>query len=312
MRNIRNKTDDRPIYATKILTIFYLIAKAVIKSENMVRYFAADLRKDRITVGGNELSVGSFAMLLLEEGYKDDTLLHITPFIMNGERVMDDLNADCVDSNTIVKTGEDIRIMLNALRNLSPYRWFDIDGEIRKVTELFTADTAEQIEKYFTEKAKLSVCSRAEVYIRNKLRLSSSPEAMPGRALLDSVKEIIGFYLTLADDLAKADYSLRQFMRELPHLGKADEHNLLLLALDRFRIPDFDVHTEYISAEDKKGKKTLARRLYFTSYYSFLMTDFFEGIRCGHYPRRCHSNRRLEYGLRQVFHYGEREKAEIL
>ena len=78
MRKNRNGTDDRPIYATEILKIFYLIAKAVIKSENMVRYFSADLRKDRITVGGNELSAGSFAMLLLEEGYKDDTLLHIT------------------------------------------------------------------------------------------------------------------------------------------------------------------------------------------------------------------------------------------
>ena len=238
-------------------------------------------------VGGRELPAGSFTMLLLEEGYKDDTLLHITPFILNGEKVLDDLNADCIDSDAFVKTGADIQIMLNALHNLSPYKWFDIDGEMENVVNLFTAETAAQIEKYFCEKSKIAAYSRAEAYIRNTFRLASSPEELPGRALYDRVKECVSFYMTLADDLAKADYSIRRFMRELPRLEKADEHNLLTLALNSFKIPDFDIHTEYISIEDKKGKNTLARRSYFRGYYSFFMTDFFEGIRCGHYPRRC-------------------------
>ncbi|MBS6598975.1 MAG: hypothetical protein KH292_06735, partial [Collinsella sp.] len=33
--------------------------------------------------------------------------------------------------------------------------------------------------------------------------------------------------------------------------------------------------------------ETLARRLYFDSYYSFIITDFFEGLHYGHYPRKC-------------------------
>ena len=32
---------------------------------------------------------------------------------------------------------------------------------------------------------------------------------------------------------------------------------------------------------------TVARRLHFNRYYSFLLTDFFEGLHYGHYPRRC-------------------------
>ena len=31
----------------------------------------------------------------------------------------------------------------------------------------------------------------------------------------------------------------------------------------------------------------MARRLCFDRYYSFLLTDFFEGLHYGHYPRRC-------------------------
>ena len=29
------------------------------------------------------------------------------------------------------------------------------------------------------------------------------------------------------------------------------------------------------------------RRLYFSDFYSFIVTDFFEGLHYGHYPRRC-------------------------
>lgn len=32
---------------------------------------------------------------------------------------------------------------------------------------------------------------------------------------------------------------------------------------------------------------TAARRLYFENYYSFILTDFFEGLHYGHYPRQC-------------------------
>ena len=47
--------------------------------------------------------------------------------------------------------------------------------------------------------------------------------------------------------------------------------------------------TEYVPIKKSSRSKTatLARRLYFDSYYSFVMTDFFEGLHYGHYPRRC-------------------------
>ena len=39
------------------------------------------------------------------------------------------------------------------------------------------------------------------------------------------------------------------------------------------------------STRSKTG--TLARRLCFDLYYSFVITDFFEGLHYGHYPRQC-------------------------
>ena len=38
----------------------------------------------------------------------------------------------------------------------------------------------------------------------------------------------------------------------------------------------------------RKSKAAVTvRRLYFSDFYSFIVTDFFEGLHYGHYPRRC-------------------------
>ena len=47
--------------------------------------------------------------------------------------------------------------------------------------------------------------------------------------------------------------------------------------------------TEYISLKKNKASsgETIARRLSFDRYIAFVLTDFFEGLHYGHYPRRC-------------------------
>ena len=247
----------------------------------------ADYIGDKVIICDREFPVGSLAIMLLDEGYRDDALLHITVFRTNITEILDDLKADCVERDVLLKMGRDIQIMLGALRTLSPYRWLDIDAEAERIRSLCCEDTARQIEEYLNEKAKVRSQNRAELYIRNKFNLSSSLENMEGCDLLDEVRRTAEFYLRLANDLAATDYFLRDFMRKQKRLEKLDESHLLTLALDVFRIPDFDVHTEYVAVDGKSGRKAVARRLYFDSYYSLFVTDFFEGVRCAHRTERC-------------------------
>lgn len=256
--------------------------------KNGIRCFYADFIGDKVHICGKVFPVGSFALMLLEEGYKDDTLLHITPFIRNIEKVLDALNAGYTDSEVLENAGRDIHIMLDALQKLSPYRWFDTNGEKELVSAICCEESAKLIEEYFSQRAKLGALNRAELVVRNMLKLPNSPENMDGRKTLDELYDILRFYLRLATDFADANYDLRDFMRQQTLLEKYDEHSLISLALSVFDRHDFDVHTEYIAIDSKvKGKKTLAKRLYFSSYYSFFMSDFFEGLRCGHRPSRC-------------------------
>ena len=51
----------------------------------------------------------------------------------------------------------------------------------------------------------------------------------------------------------------------------------------------FTQNGRYIAVKKnvKSKSATLAKRLVFDSYYSLILTDFFEGLHYGHYPRRC-------------------------
>ena len=61
------------------------------------------------------------------------------------------------------------------------------------------------------------------------------------------------------------------------------------IAIDIFGSAPFDVTTEYVPLKKSCRSKTatVARRLHFKTYYSFVLTDFFEGLQNGHYPRQC-------------------------
>lgn len=70
---------------------------------------------------------------------------------------------------------------------------------------------------------------------------------------------------------------------------RLDEAHLLPLALEVFGTSTFSVDTEYV-AQRKNAQShiaVVARRLHFDSYYSFIISDFFEGLHYGHYPRKC-------------------------
>ena len=95
--------------------------------------------------------------------------------------------------------------------------------------------------------------------------------------------------LVLSDDIRNAFQNLKTFTTRVDDADRLDEEHLLPIALEVFGSVPFPVTTEYVPIKktSKSTTATLARRLYFDSYYSFVVTDFFEGLHHGHYPRQC-------------------------
>ena len=87
--------------------------------------------------------------------------------------------------------------------------------------------------------------------------------------------------------MMKAFDKLTEFVWGLEDLSEHyDENELITHAYESFGIERFGIATEY--ATITKGKKKLiVKRLHFKTFYSFILTDFFEGLALGHYPRQC-------------------------
>jgi hypothetical protein len=84
--------------------------------------------------------------------------------------------------------------------------------------------------------------------------------------------------------MIKAFEKLTEFVWGLDDLEHYKENELLTLAYDIFGADRFNIATEY-AAITKGKKKMLVKRFHFKTFYSFILTDFFEGLALGHYPR---------------------------
>ena len=110
-----------------------------------------------------------------------------------------------------------------------------------------------------------------------------------GERLISEITHIISFFDNISNDIIVAHKNLTAFIKCLPGAERFDEKHLLPIALEIFGSAPFPVTSEYISVQKNKSSsgETVARRMYFDRYYSFILTDFFEGLHYGHYPKRC-------------------------
>ena len=101
--------------------------------------------------------------------------------------------------------------------------------------------------------------------------------------------DTLRFYDNIGDNIQKAFHQLKRFVARVDEVERLDEAHLLPLAMEIFGKCPFPVTTEYLPYKKNARSKSyvVARRLYFENYYSFIITDFFEGLHYGHYPRRC-------------------------
>lgn len=256
-----------------------------------VRYFSADFRDGRVYVAGKSYAAGSFAVHLLRQAYIKDTLARIGWYRLANERVQDFLQIDYLDENDFLKAGEEIGNILKYLPLLKPFCFLNTEAERQRVAALFTEENAHQIISWLHLKTELLTENPSELYIQHAYDLPKDPSKCEGARLMPEVLSTLRFYTSLGDDTGKAYRLLKQFVSRLDEVDQFDESHLLPLAQNVFGPCEFGLRVEYIPFV-QSGKTSVARRLSFENYYSFVMTDFYEGLHFGHYPRKCEACKR--------------------
>ena len=247
--------------------------------------FSADYRDGIVTIDKKHYA-GFYAVCLLNQYYKNDNAARISVSREYLWHVRETLALGYLNDTDFIKAGEEIQMMIKTISKIKPFNTCDINTENDRIAYLFTKANADLIVDYFRRKAKVQSIDPAQAVLDilppeyNKAFFKTAED------LLREVSETIHFYDTLPDDMEKAFKSLLRFVFRLDEAERFDEAHLLPIAMEIFSKTDCNVKTEYVAVTKKKDI-AVAKRLTFEDYYSFIVTDFFEGLHYGHYPKQC-------------------------
>ena len=253
-------------------------------------FFTADYRDGRVVFVGKSYPAGVFATHLLNQFYINDNAARIAVFRDElNYHILEQLNDGYLNITEFVKTGANTLEALKALPKLRPFDGLNIEEIRNAVTTLFTEEIGQKICEYFADKAKLSLLPQDEIAAGTADRMKTATDFSVIENNIAEIKSILLFFDTLADDLILAHGNLLKFCNRIDEAERLDEAHLLPLALEIFGDHRFTQSGRYISVKKnvKSVTGTVAKKLNFYSYYSFILTDFFEGLHYGHYPRKC-------------------------
>lgn len=254
-----------------------------------ISFFSADFRDGRIRIGNKIYSAGTFATHLLNQYYKDDTAARLAIYKQYSWHLYDTISAGYLDNNDVLRSGWEIHQILKTLPKLQPFTKLDVEAERIRISELFTENNADFIREYFNAKAQILAMGINESALDLLPIEIDKVQQKTADNLLNDMMTTLAFYDRISNDMREAFEGLTEFCNRLDEAERFDEAHLLPIALDIFGNEKLDVTSEYVAMRKTAKSKTMvtARRMYFDNYYSFVLTDFFEGLHYGHYPRRC-------------------------
>lgn len=246
-------------------------------------------RDGRVHIGGKSYAAGTFAVHLLNQYYKNDTGARVAVFRQSNWNVQEQLAAGYLNETDFLKAGEEILTILKTLPKLKPFSSLDIAAEKQHISELFTKENAATIQDYFRRRAAVAQQDRGVISLGVLPPKYDKSIFRKCETLCATVLQALRFYDAIPEDMRIAFSQLRQFVSHVDEAERFDEQHLLPLAAEVFGKTPFPLSTEYMALPKRRNSRILvtARRIAFESYYSFLLTDFFEGLHYGHYPRRC-------------------------
>lgn len=252
-------------------------------------FLTAVYRDGRVHIGGKSYPAGTFAVQLLNQYFKDDTAARIAVFRQSNWNVQEQLVAGYLIETDFLKAGEEILTILRTLPKLKPFSSLDIAAEKQRISELLTQENAAAVQDYFRRRAAVAQRDQGSIVLGVLPPEYDKPLFRKCETLCATVLQSLRFYDSIPEDTHKAFTQLRQFVSRVDEAERFDERHLLPLAAEIFGKATFPLNTEYIALPKRRNSRILvtARRMTFESYYSFVLTDFFEGLHYGHYPRKC-------------------------
>ena len=253
-------------------------------------FITANYRDGSLFADGNDYPAGHFTLEFMNHFYDNDLAGRLCVYFGADSfllaRSMDD---GIIDVTEYLRVGRKIMEGLKFLPLMKPFDQVDVDALRDYAAKIFTENIGEQIRMYFRARGVVAAYDQGEVSL-GLAHTKVDRLGLRGHRLY--VEEIVQFIKTLerlADDIIKTHEVLVKFLDMEYEAERFDEAHLLPIALEITGEPELPLTVQYISMPKSQTNDTpvLGRRMTFSSFYSFLMTDFYEGLHHGHYLRQC-------------------------
>ena len=253
-----------------------------------IKFFTADYRDKFVYIGKYKFKVGCFVVDFLNKFYDDDTAARISCMTLDNYVVSTNMELGFVNEHEFLRARDEILYILNILPRLLPFNLLDVESEKKLIQETFTKENAAYLMEYYTRRAEVSLKDEG-THLFGTTPDGYNEFCKEATAFVNRVSYLLRFYDSFREDFDKAHTKLISFIKGLDSLEHYNESSLLAHAYKIFGTNRFNVGVEYVAVpkSSKSSEQMLVKRLHFRSYYSFILTDFFEGLALGHYPRRC-------------------------
>lgn len=249
-------------------------------------FFSADYRDGAVYISGKKFSSGYFAVQLLNQYYKDDTAVRISVFKRYNWKITDTLNAGYLNPEILPEAATEIQTILKRLPLVQPFKIMNIAAEEKRVTKLLTEQNGNLICDYFRRRAKVGEMQSEYAALDMLPHEYDKGIFAESQKLIDDILSTLRFYDSIGNDMQMAFNGLIEFIGQLDNAKRLDEANLLPIAEDVFEKRQVLTQMDYAAIKNNKST-VMVRRIQFANYYSFILTDFYEGLHSGHYPKKC-------------------------
>ena len=249
----------------------------------------ADYRDGLVYVSGKKYPAGYFAVRLLNQYYKNDIGARVSVFRSKIWPLQKSMKQGYIYEPEFLAAGENILYMLKSVPMLPPYNTLMIESERERIRNLFTTETAKKITDYWQRRSAVHTMDLGRKIFGHMPKEYDEELFDRVSRVVDEITETLNFYEQFGTHTYNAFHRLQEFVRNIDTVKRFDEGHLLPYALEIFGPVPFHIFTEPVEIKKnaRSSTATLARKMYFDNFYSFVVTDFFEGLHYGHYPRQC-------------------------
>ena len=252
-------------------------------SEN--KFFTAIYQDGKVKINGQWFDAGSFAVHLLNQFYENDTAARLSVFCIGNDFLLANLKTSYLNMELFLKAGWEYQQILKTLPTLKPFDLLDLETERIRLQKLFTQENGKIIQTYLRALGKNA---DAECQFLGVLPVDDPALFSAGEKLIQQIRQAEKLYHSIGTDMQFCFDRLRRFAAQEEDAQRLDEAHLLPVAMKLFGMPELPVSVQYMEVpRQNSDQPSVGRQMVFDSYKSFILTDFFEGLHRGYYPRRC-------------------------